>query len=744
MSELFAKVVVTLAVEGMFTYRVPEALYAKANIGSRVLVEFGRQKDVVGFIVELTDAAELDPKKIKSVSAILDDMPILDAERLELAFLLSYRQIFPLGGVISSMLPPLFLRPSPVTPHFVRAYGLTGKKVTTEPEKLKNAPKRRAIIELLKSSDGILTKDEIENQVASSGSAIKALLRDGFIEATKAPSSVVLLPSKEFLQTPPERLTQAQEAAWDKIRRAIEAREHKRFLILGVTGSGKTELYLRAAELSIKLERSAILLVPEIALTPQLEGRVASRLGASAVLHSGISDKKRASFFWEVCTGRKRVVLGARSAIFAPTKDAGLIVIDEEHEPSYKQEDGMRYHAREVAEIRAQKNRAVLILGSATPSVETFYRAKIGEIELLELPERIEKRPLPEIEIVSLATESGKPSGYSTLLSLPLIEGLEKAISSGQQAILFLNRRGFAPFVVCTVCGYIFRCDRCSMSMTYHKFGNSMLCHYCANSYPLPDFCPKCGKSEFEMPTVGTERLEIELKNIFGERAKVGRLDRDTATSRKAHTQILTAFARKEINILVGTQMVAKGHDFPEVTFIGVILADISLNIPDFRSAERTFQLLTQVAGRAGRGKEKGRVIIQTYEPNHYAIQSAIKQDYRKFYEKEIENRRELNYPPFSNLGLVRVSTKERHFARRAAQIIARHLNNEAGGRSDVEILGPSPCPIALMRSRYRWQAIIKSKGDVVTWLKAATESPIAKTPSDFKLELDSSPVDFM
>lgn len=675
MPELFAKVVVTLAVEGMFTYRVPEEFVEKAKIGSRVLVEFGRQKNVVGFIVDIARSAEIESKQIKDVVAVLDDVPVLDEERLELAFFLSYRQMFPLGGVISSILPPLFPKPKPVLP---------------------------------------------------------------------SSKLVFLTPPKEFLQSPPNKLTQAQEAAWEKIKSAILLREQKRFLILGITGSGKTELYLRASGLCMELGRSAILLVPEIALTPQLEGRVASRLGAPAVLHSGVSDKKRADFFWEVYTGKKRVVLGARSAVFAPTQDTGLIVVDEEHEPSYKQEDGMRYHAREVAELRARKSQAVCIFGSATPSVETFYRAKRGELELLELPERIEKRPLPEIEIVSMAKEKEKPAAHSSLLSLPLIEGIERTISSGQQAILFLNRRGFAPFVVCAACGHVFRCDRCAVSMTYHKFGNSLLCHYCANSYPLPDFCPDCGKSEFEMLRVGTERLEIELKNLFGERVNVSRLDRDTATSRKAHTKILTAFARREIDILVGTQMVAKGHDFPEVTFIGVVLADISLNLPDFRAAERTFQLLTQVAGRAGRGKEKGRVIIQTYEPNHYAIQSAIKQDYYEFFEKEIENRRELNYPPFSNLGLIQLSTKDRRFARKAAYAIARHLDRKIAGRPDVEMLGPSPCPIAVIRERFRWQIMIKSKGDVVTWLKAATEAPIAKTPSDFRLELDSSPVDFM
>lgn len=675
MSELFAKVVVALAVEGMFTYRIPQALISRAKVGSRVLVEFGRQKDVVGFIVDIAKSSEIDSKQVKDLVAVLDDVPVLDEERLELAFFLSYRQIFPLGGVISSILPPPFLKPKPVVP---------------------------------------------------------------------ASKPIFLSPPKEFLQPPPANLTQAQSAAWDKIRSALLAREQKGFLILGVTGSGKTELYLRASELSTELGRAVILLVPEIALTPQLEGRVASRLKAPAVLHSGISDKKRAAFFWEVYTGKKMVVLGARSAIFAPAQNVGLIVVDEEHEPSYKQEDGMKYHAREVAELRAKRNQAVYIFGSATPSIETFYRAKIGELELLELPERIEKRPLPEIEVVSMAKGKEKLVAHSSLLSLALVEGVEKTLRAGQQAILFLNRRGFAPFVVCATCGHIFRCDRCAVSMTYHKSDNSLLCHYCAKSHPLPDFCPNCGKSEFEMPKAGTERLELELKNLFGERVKVARLDRDTVKSRKSYAEILTAFARREIDILVGTQMVAKGHDFPEVTFIGVVLADISLNLPDFRAAERTFQLLTQVAGRAGRGKERGRVIIQTYEPNHYAIQSAIKQDYREFFEREIEIRKELNYPPFSNLGLIRISTKDRRFARKAAYTIARHLIKEIGERTDVEVLGPSPCPISVIRERFRWQIMIKSKGDVVTWLKEAAEAPLAKMPSDFKIEFDSSPVDFL
>jgi len=744
MGELFARVVVPLAVEGMFTYRVPENLKIRAKVGSRALVDFGRRKGIVGFIVDMSDRSDVDPKRIKEIKAVLDDMPILDGERLELAFFLSYQQIFPLGEVIASLLPPAFLRPKPQAPPFARAYRLTQEGRTTDAQTLRRAPKQRLMLKLLQRLGSPATKDEIARHIPSPESAIASLLKKGLIEATRVPRSVSLLPLDEFLQSPPDALTTAQQSAWEKISRAIEGREPKKFLMFGVTGSGKTELYLKAAELALERERSAIFLVPEIALTPQLEGRVAGRLGAPAVLHSGISDNKRAAFFWELLLGRKRAVLGARSALFAPTKNLGLIVIDEEHEPSYKQEDGMRYHAREVAELRAQKTNAVLLLGSATPSVETFYRAETGELELLELPERIEKRPMPTVEIVDLTAESKRPTGYGTLLSLPLITGLEDAIASNQQAILFLNRRGFAPFVVCRACGYVFRCDRCSVAMTYHKFNNSLLCHYCSLSLPFPTHCPKCGRSSFEMPQVGTEVLEIELKRILGKHARVGRLDRDAASSRKAHAEILSAFARGDTNILVGTQMVAKGHDFPEVTFIGVVLADISLNLPDFRAAERTFQLLTQVAGRAGRGSQKGKVIVQTYEPNHYAIQSAVKQDYREFFNKEIEFRRELNYPPFSNLGLVRISTKDRRFARRAAKIIARHIGKEAEGRDDVEILGPSPCPISRLRERYRWQMLIKSKGDVVTWLRAALESPIGKRPHDFRLELDGSPVDFM
>ncbi|MCM8811756.1 MAG: primosomal protein N' [Candidatus Omnitrophica bacterium] len=506
----------------------------------------------------------------------------------------------------------------------------------------------------------------------------------------------------------PPRLTAAQRAVLEPIQKAIETGEHQIFLLHGVTGSGKTEVYLQAIRTALEKNLSSIVLVPEISLTPQTIERFQGRFGRKevALLHSGMLESRRLQEWKRIRSGEARVVVGARSAVFAPIRSLGLIVVDEEHEPSYKQDDSPRYHAREVAIQRAVLNKAVVLLGSATPSLESYEKAQRGEIRLLELKERVEEIPLPAIDIVDMRQEI--PRGrHSFIFSRKLEEAIAKTLEEKQQAILFLNRRGFSTFAQCRKCGHTMRCRSCQIALTYHIETKEMICHYCTAAVPAPELCPQCRSGYLRFFGTGTQRVESELAKNFPH-ARIARMDTDATRVRGSHEKILGAFRRGETDILIGTQMVAKGLDYPRVTLVGVISADTALNLPDFRSAERTFNLLTQVAGRAGRSHLAGRVIVQTYAPHHYAIQAASRHDYRAFYNQEIQVRKELNLPPFSRLiQLVSRSPsapKGLAFAEKAAQELRKHLQGQP-----VEIVGPSPAPIHKLRRQVRWQILIKT-----------------------------------
>ncbi len=546
--------------------------------------------------------------------------------------------------------------------------------------------------------------------------------------------------------------TQAQGTVIKSIVEALTANRPARFLLHGVTGSGKTEVYLRAVDATLAAGRSAIYLVPEIALTPQAVAGFKARFGDEvAVLHSRLSDGERYDEWRRIYGGKVRVAVGARSAVFAPFADLGLIVLDEEHEGSYKQEEDPRYHAREVAEYRAARHGAVLLLGSATPSLESYHAATAGgagalpmaatpPMQLLCLPERVGHRPLPPVTIVDLREEL-KAENRSVLSRL-LQEKLADRLAKREQAILFLNRRGFSTFVLCRECGHSIRCPNCEVSLTYHSSGPGgpeLRCHYCDFRRPVPDVCPHCGSSYIRYFGAGTERIADEVRKVFPD-ARVTRLDADATARKGAHATILKAFRDGEADILVGTQMVAKGLDFPRVTLVGVVAADTALNLPDFRAAERTFQLLTQVAGRAGRG-EPGEVIFQTYQPEHYSLTFARDQNFEAFFAAELENRRALRYPPFSRIGVVIASgTDERAVIALAEAVSARVRQDAAPG---TEVLGPAPAPFARLRGRYRWQILVKSGAgeDLAVLLRSAQDEARGRRgPGELRVTVDIDP----
>lgn len=514
--------------------------------------------------------------------------------------------------------------------------------------------------------------------------------------------------------------TKAQQAAVDAIEQAIEeatkARAYKTFALHGVTGSGKTEVYLSAVGSARARGRGAIVLVPEIALTPQLVGRFRARFGDEvACLHSAMSRGERFDAWRRLMRGEASIAVGARSALFAPVKDLALIIVDEEHDGSFKQDSGLRYNARDLAVVRAHQVGGVAVLGSATLSLETWANVRRHRFTLLSLPGRVENRAMPKVHLVDMTRPEHRPRLETSPLSPPLEEALQRTVGAGQQAILLLNRRGFAPFVICPGCGGSFRCLHCDISLTYHRKKNLLLCHYCGLTKRLPDACPNCSHSPLELMGQGTERLEHFLQELLPDTA-VGRLDRDTTAGKEGHVRILEAFRRGELQVLVGTQMVVKGHDFPNVTLVGILNADYALNLPDFRASERTFQLVTQVSGRAGRGEMPGEVFVQTHTPHHPSIWCSAHHNGPEFLGLELRLRKAHGYPPFSRLCLIQISAQEEARVEEAshqiAQLLRTHTREALGEHPtlrELEVIGPAPAPLSRLQQWFRWQVLIKA-----------------------------------
>lgn len=706
---LQARVAVPAPLGQAFSYLVPEELRERVQRGARVLCWLGRRR-VLGVVLDLgVREPDLPLERMKPLLAVVDPEPVFSEELLGFLQELARYYVAPIGEVMELALPAVERSAAELLPGGGGKARVVGRLVQfaerAAPEAPKLTGKSAALWELLER--GSVAVSELESSLPGARAALKKLRASGLIKlerrAAPAPDRVEAAPAPDV---PPE-LTAAQASAVGAICERLQAGERAQFLLEGVTASGKTEVYLRAAARALELGRGAIVLVPEIALTPQLVQRFRARLGGEiAVLHSALGEVDRQRTWQALQSGRMRIAVGARSALFAPVRELGLVCVDEEHDGSFKQEEGVRYHARDMALLRAHRAGAVCVLGSATPSLATLALVKEGKLGLLTLPARARASSvLPRVEIVDLRRIGPAVRGEK-LLSIPLFRALEAVLAQRQQAILFLNRRGFAPSLVCGACGTIAECPNCSVSLTLHRArGEELVCHYCEYTARPPERCPKCGSPELGEEGAGTERIESTLAHTLPG-ARVARLDRDVASGIKSEA-VLERMRRGEIDILVGTQMVTKGHDLPNVTLVGVLNADAALSMPDFRAAERCFHLLVQVAGRAGRGDAPGLVIIQTRSPEHPAVSYAARHDVKGFVEHEMMLRQELEYPPFSRLALVRLDAPEEARVLEAAKRLAA-LARSAGPLA--EVLGPAPAPLLRLRNRYRYRFLVRAK----------------------------------
>jgi primosomal protein N' (replication factor Y) len=578
----------------------------------------------------------------------------------------------------------------------------TGRRAL-ESEKLR--PQAARVLTLLAIAEGAVPLRTIRQELDLKRGPFQSLARRGYIRVEKQTVDQSPWPRMDSKSERVESLTDAQRRALGQIEKAIEAREFFPLVLYGVTGSGKTEIYLRAVEKTLEQKRSALLLVPEIGLTPRLAGLLRSRFGNRvALVHSALGVGERRDEWWRVQEGKAQVVVGARAAVLAPLERIGLVVVDEEHDSAYKQEETPRYNARDLAIKRAKDEGAVVVLGSATPSLNSYTHAVEGRYHLASIPERIGARPLPGVELIDMR-EVFREDGPETMLSRPLREALQERLDSGEQSLILLNRRGYASHLICRQCGLAANCSECSVSLTLHRKGTLAVCHYCGLGRPTPDRCDVCQGEYLKHRGYGTERVEEAIQSLF-QGVRVARMDRDTMRRKGSHEALLSRFASGKLDLLVGTQMLAKGHDFPGVTLVGVLAADMGLGLPDFRASERTFQLLTQVAGRAGRGERPGKVFIQTFSPDHYSLRHACAQDYQGFYEEEMRFRRLLGYPPvLSLINLVFEASAMPEATGQARRVAAALRESQS---ENVEILGPAFAARSKVAGRYRCQVLIK------------------------------------
>jgi primosomal protein N' (replication factor Y) len=726
-TQQFVEAVLPVPIRRAFTYIVPEGLTGKIRIGARLRLPFGK-RDLIGYAVnllnELPAEADVDESKLKDVIEVLDDDPLITPEILNLTkWTADYYASF-WGEMLKASLPA-GINSEKVRPKLRKAVRrissphVSKGHVDTEThqviEKLLTDQQQR-ILELLEEHGGEMLWTDLQEKADVGASPINTLVKRGLIEIYvqdlhRDPFADAKLPELSDVT-----LTGAQESAFDKILAAVKGGEYKAFLLHGVTGSGKTEVYVRAMRAALEQGRSAMMLVPEIALTPVFSRQLRAVFGTEvAILHSNLSAGERYDEWRRIRRGEARVAIGTRSAIFAPLEDIGLIVVDEEHDPSYRQHESPFYNARDVAVMRAHLAGAVVVLGSATPAMESYYNAKTGKYTYLHLPSRIGESGLAEAKLVDMR-DVFKQKGKDVPFSDELLEAIDETHSRGEQSIVLLNRRGFSQFVLCRTCGESLKCKNCDITLTYHRAAQKLVCHYCNYRESVPDICPHCRSEFLYFVGEGTENIEDQLRKKFPQ-MRIARIDRDTMAHKGELDQVLLDFAAHRIDMLVGTQMIAKGHDFPNVTLVGVISVDIGLGLPDLRSAERTFQLITQVAGRSGRGAKPGRVLIQTYYPEHYALRHAVNQDYEGFYAEEIRYRERLAYPPFFVLASIMIKHRDQTRARTNANILRQALDTQnrlreraASSSPAVRVLGPAPATISRLKNEFRIQLILKSQ----------------------------------
>jgi primosomal protein N' (replication factor Y) len=732
-SHLVAQVIVdvpSLNTNKPFDYLVPSFLQSKIRVGSRVAVPFGARK-VQGYVIKVIQHRyHYASNDLKEIDALLDDEPPLTEELVELAQWMSQKYVCFISTAIQTILPSAYKSKSIRFKNDLsekekrREYQLidriTKRSVSVviprcEFDVLKQhmdqlpsqAVKQKEILQYMMGKRRVLLSELLE--ICRAGrSSVQALVNRGLLEIIQEDVFRDPYQGRTFAHQPPLQLTKEQECVLHSILEAVNKEEFRTFLLHGVTGSGKTEVYLQAIDVVLKQGKDAVVLVPEISLTHQMVERFRGRFGEKVVvLHSGLSVGERYDAWQKILKGEAKVAIGARSALFAPFRKLGLIILDEEHESSYKQEETPRYHAREVAMFRGKYHSAPVILGSATPSLESYSRGRKNVYTLLSMTQRVQGRPLPSVEIVDMRKELQE--GNRSLLSRTLHQKIEQRLAQNEQMVLFLNRRGFSTLVICRDCGFALNCPHCEISLTYHKVDQTCRCHYCGYTEPVHPRCPQCQSEELRFFGTGTQKVEETLAQLFPG-MRVIRMDVDTTRQKGAHEKLLTAFGRHEADCLVGTQMIAKGLDFENVTLVGVIAADGILHLPDFRSAERTFQLLTQVSGRAGRHQKPGEVVVQTYSPEHYSIRSASLHDYRQFYEQEMRFRHRQGYPPFYFLCLLQFAHEDMAFCLKCAEEAVRWLKQRLSRESII--LGPVAAPISRIKDRYRYQCMIKYKNE--------------------------------
>lgn len=694
MPELIADIAVFAPLRQLFSYRISGDLQNRLKPGQRVQVPFGHRR-CTGILVKIRQG---DTEKLKTIDALADEQVLFSPELLDLCCWAANYYRYPPGLALRAALPAALSGKTPKS-----SQGLKEDCYQAGPRDGTPRGSKQREIHAFICAAGEVRQTELRQHFANPHASLKTLIEQNFLVCR--PVEKLRDP---FLHDPveadvPWKLTAEQQQAFRQLKKAVDNAVFAPFLLQGVTGSGKTEVYLHAIGEVLTQKKQGLVLVPEIALTPQLVARFRARFEPAgyriAVLHSGLSDGERFDAWRRIVRGDIDIAIGARSAIFAPLQRLGLIIVDEEHDSSYKQGEGFRYNARDLALLRGQKIGCPVVLGSATPSLGSAFRCANGQMEKLLLSQRAHAGEMPEVELID---QSGSPP--EQLISDALQQAIEQALHARHQVLLLLNRRGFSPFLLCADCGQTFRCPNCEITLTYHQQARHLRCHYCDYAMTPPDSCPRCQGHQLDPEGFGTERLSQEIAGLFPQ-ARIARMDRDTTGHKGAHQQLVRRMLATEVDILVGTQMIAKGHDFPGVALVGVLASDAVLNLPDFRAAERAFSLLTQVAGRAGR-TGGGRVLIQTYCPEHYALQYAAAQDYPAFYRQEINFRQELGYPPVGYLANLVLAGNVEHLVRQAAEDLACHLNQPGNA---VEILGPSPCPLFRLRGKNRIQLLLKA-----------------------------------
>ncbi len=728
-----ARVVFNRPMDAIYSYLVPDHLRSVIGPGQRVKAPFGKaDRQTVGYCVEVGPVPKTE-RSLKSITAVLDRQPLLSGSMQQLTRWIADRYLCSWGQVLNSVIPAGVRRNAGM--RLVKLYEAAPDAAERMPH-AKLPEKQRAILRILLEEQGPLRLDELTGKVKCGPGPVKALCDKGLVRETSQHSESAVSETSPFGKTADLKLTGQQQAAFESIVAAVRSGEHRTLLLHGVTGSGKTEVYTQAIREVVHCGRQAIVLVPEISLTPQTIRHFQSRFDSVAVLHSHQTDSERHWHWQRIARGEVQVVVGARSAVFAPTPKLGLIVVDEEHETSFKQDTVPRYHAREVARQRALLEGIPLVLGSATPTLESWHRAQQNLDILVPLTDRIQRRPLPPVVIVDVRNDPQcRPGGA---IGTALQRAMQKALADGGQVILFLNLRGYSPTLWCRGCGYVVKCPHCDITLTYHQGRNVSLCHSCGHEATVLR-CPGCGRGRISYLGNGTERLEKEVRAKFPDYLCL-RMDSDSMRRHGSHDAAFDAFRKQEVRILLGTQMIAKGLDFPNVTLVGVVSADTALHQPDFRAGERTFQLIAQVAGRTGRGERAGRVYVQTTSPHDAAIRKASEHDYLGFAAEELQRRRERNLPPYRSLVRVIIRGPQEEAVRQHADALVETIHAVARSiASDVEILGPGPATVAKLKDNYRYQ--FQLSGSDFPSIRELWQKSISKLPKtrgvEFAVDVD-------